>query len=599
MGTINNYYEINLAYSPQWLENGEIVFLSNESGVNQIWKIKIGGEPIQLTFFKERIWKLAVAPNGKDIFFTMDDGGNEQEQIYVLKECETEPHRLTNNKNARHSFGGVKPDGKTIVYSSTERSPAHYDIWYMDIINGEKKMIIENNDNYNIPAALSPDGLYFLYNKLKGHSNNYLWMVNTETGEAEEVDAGGEFAQYTNPVWNKESKGFYLLTDVNSDYNYVAYYDIESKELKKVYEENWDIENIDLSYDGKYLALEINRNGYSIIEILNTYTSRFENIPQPPKGVISYYGMQWSKTDNRLVFGLASGKRPSGIWMLDIENEKIERVTGREIKGICPDELVEPTLHHFSSFDELKVPFWYYKTNKGEGIPPVVIEIHGGPEGQERPVFSPLIQYLISQGFSIIGPNVRGSTGYGKEYTHLDDIEKRLDSVKDIESLVSYLIEQGMAQEDRIAVMGTSYGGYMTLASITEYPDLWAAAIDTVGMSDLETFLENTAEYRRVHRESEYGSLEHHRHILRAVSPIHKVEKITTPLMVIHGANDPRVPVGEADQIVESLRNRNVPVEYLRYDDEGHGISKRENQLDCYPKVVDFLKKHLVDKKGL
>lgn len=593
MATIDKYFKISSADNGQWLGNGEITFISDESGVDQIWKTKIGDEPVQLTFLKERIWKHMVAPNGKDIFFTMDSGGNEQEQIYMLKHGETEAINLTNNDKARYSFGGVKPDGKTIVYASTERNPANYDICQMDITTGKREIIIENNDNYNIPAELSPDGRYLLYNKLKGYSNNYLWMVNTETKEAEKIDLSGEFAQYTNPRWTSDSKGFYLITDVNAEFKYVAYYDIVLKELRKVYEENWDVEDIALSYNDKYLAMEINRDGYSVIEILNINTLRLENIPKPPRGVISYYGLNWSKTDNRLLFSLSSGNRPMDIWMLDMDNDKIERITSREMEGICPNDLIEPTLHRYISFDGLEVPFWYYKTNKGDGKTPVIIDIHGGPEGQERPTFNPLTQYLISQGFSIIGPNVRGSSGYGKRYTHLDDIEKRLDSVKDIESLVNHLIGKGLAQRDKIAVMGASYGGYMTLSSLTEYPDLWAAGVDTVGMSNLETFLENTAEYRRVHRESEYGSLEHHRDILREVSPMHKVHRITAPLMVIHGANDPRVPVSEAEQIVSSLKNRNVPVEYLRYDNEGHGLAKRENQLDCYPKVVKFLKKHL------
>ena len=208
-------------------------------------------------------------------------------------------------------------------------------------------------------------------------------------------------------------------------------------------------------------------------------------------------------------------------------------------------------------------------------------------------MFAPMIQYLVNEGLTVVAPNVRGSTGYGKNYHHLDDVEKRLDSVHDAACLAEHLVKEGLAEKDRIAVMGGSYGGYMTLSCITRYPDLWAAGVDTVGMSNLETFLENTADYRRSHRESEYGSLEHHRQILHDVSPIHKVDQITAALMVVHGANDPRVPVGEAEQIVQSLRSRNVPVEYLLYTDEGHGIAKRKNQLDCYPKVAAFLKKHL------
>ena len=224
---------------------------------------------------------------------------------------------------------------------------------------------------------------------------------------------------------------------------------------------------------------------------------------------------------------------------------------------------------------------------------PVVIEIHGGPEGQEVPSFNGFIQYLLSEGIAVVAPNVRGSTGYGKIYTHLDDVEKRLDSVRDIDSLVTHLIESGTADKNKLAVSGTSYGGFMTLSCASRYPHLWACAIDTVGMYDLVTFLENTADYRRAHRESEYGSLEKHYDILKAVSPAAKISDISAPIMIIQGRNDPRVPVTEAEQAVNALRSLGRTVEYLCYDDEGHGIAKLKNRLDCYPKMAAFLKKYL------
>ena len=395
-------------------------------------------------------------------------------------------------------------------------------------------------------------------------------------------------------LFRSDNTGFYFLTDKDSQFKYMAYYDLKSETITKLYEENWDVESLALSFDDKYLAMQINRDGYSTLEIYNTKTAQFENVPSAPKGIMGYYGMNWASDSYKLLFSLTSGKRPTDVWMLDMENDTVSRQTFTPTEGIDSDEMVEPTLCHYSSFDGLTVPYWFYKSTKaGNGPVPVVIDIHGGPEGQERPTFNPLFQYLVNEGLNIIAPNVRGSVGYGKDYHHLDDVEKRLDSVADVDALVKHLVETGIAKKDKIAVMGVSYGGYMTLASITHYPDLWAAAIDTVGMSDLETFLENTADYRRAHRESEYGSLEHHRDVLRRVSPIHKVDEIVAPLMVIHGANDPRVPVSEADQIVKSLRDRNVPVEYLRYEDEGHGLAKRKNQLDCYPQVAEFLKKYL------
>lgn len=224
---------------------------------------------------------------------------------------------------------------------------------------------------------------------------------------------------------------------------------------------------------------------------------------------------------------------------------------------------------------------------------PVIVNVHGGPEGQDRPGFNPLNQFYLSRGYSILAPNVRGSTGYGKTFTHLDDVKNREDSVKDLAFAVEWLKEKGFADPKRIAVTGGSYGGYMTMAAITLYPELWAAAVNTVGIVNWETFLKNTSGYRRRQREVEYGMLDRDIDFLREISPIKKIDRIKTPLFVIHGKNDPRVPYTEAEQVVEALKKRNAVVEYKLFDDEGHGISKLKNRLELYPLVADFLDKYM------
>lgn len=590
MANLVNYYDIASCSGGKWTKDG-FIFIGSKSGSNQIWRKNAEGICEQVTFMPERVMAMSVAPNGEDIFFTSDKGGNEQEQIYFLKKGK-EPVNLTNNDSARYQLGGITPDGKTVIFACNARNPKNFDICRLDVETGEQKIILQNSDSYNTPAALSPDGKYLLYNKLKGQSDNCMWIVNLESGEAKNIDEKASFAQYTNPVWKKDGSGFYFLTDKDSQFKYLAYYCMNSGNITKLYEEKWDIEDIALSFDGKYLSIMVNRDGYSYLEMYNTLTGEFENIPAPPKGVMGNYGMSWAKDSRKMLFTLTSGKRPPDVWLLDMDRDAVERQTFTSLEGVNTDDMAEPELHHYKSFDGLTVPYWYFKAKNRENGP-VVIDIHGGPESQKRPTFDPLTQYLLSEGFSIVAPNIRGSVGYGKNYHHLDDVEKRLDSVADIDALVKHLIESGRAQKDNIGVKGGSYGGYMTLSCIAHYPDLWAAAVDTVGMSNLETFLENTSEYRRAHRESEYGTLEHDRETLRRVSPIFKVDKMITPLMVIHGANDPRVPVSETEQMVKSLEDRGVPVKYLRYEDEGHGIAKKKNKLDCYPQVVEFLKKHM------
>lgn len=594
MADIKAYYEVPTSSSGVFLKDGSFLFLSNRSGMNQVWRGRMGEAPVQYTDLEDRVWSLHAAPNGEDAFLTMDHGGDEQEQIFLLKSGVKEPVNLTNNPKARNQFGGVTPDGKTVVYASNARSAANFDICTLDVETGESRIVLENADSYNWPAALSPNGRYLLYNKLKGLSDNHLWMLDLQTGEAKDVGTPGAFAAYTNPAFMHERDGFFLCTDEDSEFKYLAYYDIATGKMTKQYAPEWDVESLAVSPDDRYLAMLVNEDGYDALKVFDLTRELFVNIPQPPKGVSSYWRMSWSAEGYKLLFTLNSGTMPGNLWVLDLQAQRVERVTVSEMAGIDPDELVDAELFHYTSFDGLTVPYWYYRApGQKDGPRPVLVDIHGGPEGQERPMFDALKEYLVSQGISIVAPNVRGSVGYGKTYTHLDDVEKRLDSVRDIESLVAHLVETGKADKDRIAVMGGSYGGFMTLSCVARYPKLWAAGVDVVGMTNLVTFLENTSEYRRAHRESEYGTLAHDRQTLYDVSPIAKVDDICAPLMVIHGANDPRVPVTEAEMIVENVRSRGVEVKYLRYEDEGHGLAKRKNQLDCYPQVVDFLRKHL------
>ena len=596
MSELKQYLSVESCRCGAWLDDETIAFISTRSGAPQVWQKNLTtGEMTRRSFSNERLWALKTTPAQKAVLFCMDQGGNENEQIFCLRPQDSQPVDLTQDPQTRHYLGGMTADGCTLVYTSNARCRASFDVMALDLATGEKRMVLENHDNYNLPAELSPNGQYLLYNKLKGESDNAMWMVDVQNGRVVKIPDDAVTAKYTGPAWKHDSTGFFVLTDRESEFSWVGYYDVAAATLTKVYETNWDVETLALSADDRYLAMIVNADGYSELRILDLTTGRMVNAPQPPKGVYCWYEpMNWSPSGHRLLFSLVSGKRPQDLWVLDLDADSVQKVTDSSLCGISPDELVEPQLCHYTSFDGLTVPYWLYVPNGKEPQNlPVLVEIHGGPEGQETPVYTALIQYLLGQGIAVVAPNVRGSTGYGKTYTHLDDVEKRLDSVRDIDSLVAHLVETGVADKDRMAVSGMSYGGFMTLSCAVRYPHLWCCAVDTVGMFNLESFLENTAEYRRAHRESEYGTLAHDRETLRRVSPIAKVDDITGPLMVIHGANDPRVPVSEAEQVVGHLKAKGVPVTYIRYEDEGHGIIKLENQLDCYPKVAAFLRENM------
>lgn len=595
MKALENYLNIGSCKGPQWKDAEHIIYVhSGVGGKHIICKNIRSDEETTLYTTQEQIWKTYASNDGR-IFFTSDLGGNENEQVFMVND--TAAINLTNEPSVRHYFGGLKPDGRTLVYSSNKRCKQFFDIIAHDIENGEQRIILENSDNYNTPAALSPDGKYLLYNKLLGGSDNAMWMVNTETGEAvRRPDVIGKSAEKF-PAWTPDSKGFYYVTDRDSDFFRVAYCNAKDGIEQEVVSFNWDVENLALAPDGKLLAMLINENGYSILKIYDTESKTFCNIPQAPAGVYALYdSISWAPSGLKLAFTVSSGTRAQDVWVLDMEADAIKRISSCIDNGMDNNDFVEPDIHSFKSFDGLEVPYFIY-VPKGKQLHdlPVMISIHGGPEGQSRPNLSgkEFLQYIVSQGIAVVEPNVRGSIGYGKTYSHLDDVEKRLDSVKDIEFLVKHLIDTGIANAKRISVMGTSYGGFMTLSCAARYPELWCCAVCTVGMSNLVTFLENTAPYRRPHRESEYGTLAHDRETLFNVSPVAAVDGIRGPLMIIHGRNDPRVPVSEAIQTMDYIKGRGVDAQMLIYEDEGHGVNKLKNKLDCYPKMLEFVKKYM------
>jgi dipeptidyl aminopeptidase/acylaminoacyl peptidase len=304
--------------------------------------------------------------------------------------------------------------------------------------------------------------------------------------------------------------------------------------------------------------------------------------------------LTFSAGSTRLAFSFTSAVRTSDIFVWDLSSNRVHDITRSSHAGLPLDSFVAPELIHYPSFDGREIPAWFFKPKDAGSDPmPVIVIVHGGPEAQFQPNYNLIAQYFLQHGYAVLGPNVRGSTGYGKAYSHLDDVEKRMDSVADLAHAALWLRQQPDIDGSRLVVYGGSYGGFMVLAALTTNPDLWAAGVDIVGISNLVTFLENTSDYRRAYREAEYGSLSRDREFMEQISPLHHVDQIVAPLLIIHGANDPRVPLGEAKQMVTALKERKVPVELLVYKDEGHGLVKLKNKLVAYPRMVEFLDEHL------
>jgi len=405
------------------------------------------------------------------------------------------------------------------------------------------------------------------------NADHTLYLVDPATGQVEHLTPHEGDVQYGSPHLLPDGSVL-CATDLGSEFRRLAV--LRDGEPEFLTPDTADVEEIALHGDRR--AWTVNEEGYGRVVLDG------EPVGGLPDGVPG--GLAFSPGGERLALHFSQPDDTTDVWV--VEPDRLPRRVTRSARGgLGPDAFRRPELERVESFDGLEVPYLRY----GPRDAPTLCWVHGGPESQERPALNAVVQYLVARGLTVAAPNVRGSTGYGRTYEHLDDVEKRLDSVADLAALARHLgAERGVP----VGVMGGSYGGYMTLAAITEHPTLWRAAVDVVGIASFVTFLERTGAYRRALREAEYGSLEHDRAFLESISPLAKVDAIVTPLMVIHGASDPRVPVEEAEQIVTALRERGREVEYLRYDDEGHGLVRLANRLDAYPQVAAFLERHLL-----
>jgi dipeptidyl aminopeptidase/acylaminoacyl peptidase len=638
---IDRYLNIRGATSPALSQTGDrLAFLTNITGTSQVWMVGAqGGWPDQLTFYTDSVSFVEWSPDGTGLIFAKAVGGNENAQLYWLSADGSQLRALTNAPRIRHNFGSWSHDGKQLSYASNKRDPNFFDVYIMDVATGREQMVYQQ-DGSNGPVAWSFDDrrLVVSHEGEELSLDNNLYLVDIATKQATLLTPHEGAAEFGAVHFTRDGHFVLLSTNDKREFQSLARMDLQSKRVEILDDTQWDVGSTQMSDDGRMFAYTVNRDGFAELYVREvnadgTLGPKGAPVELPGKGIVS--GLEFSGDNRHLAFSFSGARFNQDIWLYDLRGRTLSQVTHSSRAGIPQSSFIEPELIHYKSFDGREIPAWYYRPQAavstvlggapiqirtgngaagatvagtidvtlggssgalsvgvGRGLP-VIVSVHGGPEGQSRPDFSAINQYFLSRGYAILTPNVRGSTGYGKTFTHLDDVRNREDSVKDLAAAVDWLKAQGGADPQRIAVMGGSYGGYMTLAAITLYPEIWSAAVDTVGIANFESFLQNTSGYRRKLREVEYGSLERDRDFLRTISPLAKVMRIKTPLMVIQGKNDPRVPYTEAEQIVKALRERGAPVEYKLFDDEGHGINKLSNRLIVYPLMVDFLDRHM------
>ncbi len=596
--TIEQFLEIRGQYGASIAPDGSrVAFLDRTTGVAEVWVAPAaGGAPAQLTSFGERVEGISWSPHrAEHMIIERDLLGTERTQLFLLDPAGGAPVRLTADDQVVNGFGSFSPDGKTIAYRSNRRDAAFFDIYLLDLTTGESRLLLEQNGT-NAAGRFSPDGTKLLVTRTFGPDHNQLFVVEVATGEASALTAASPPARQAAAHWSADGKSIYLLTDRGRDVMTLARLDLVARELRFVRQDRMDAEALTVSRDGRHLALVLNVDGLSelvLLDLLAGEAPELEPAPPLPVGVI--LGLDWTPGGERLAVTLSSSRSPGTVYVWDRVRRELIQVTTPFLGDVKPEVFVDPTVVRYPSFDGRTISGLLYQPPRAAGAPPppCLVIAHGGPTGQSRPGFSLLSQLFVTRGCAVFLPNVRGSSGFGREFRRLDDRERREDSVTDLERGVAWLAGRGEIDSTRVAIYGSSYGGYMVLAALTLYPERFAAGVDQVGIANFVTFLEQTAPYRRENREAEYGSLVADRELLARLSPIHRVERIRAPLLVLHGANDPRVPVAEAEQIVAALQARGQPVEFLRLDDEGHGVAQQENRREVYGAVARFLATHL------
>ena len=634
---IERFLNVRSAHGASMAADGErLAFLMDTTGVPQVWTVDGPGRwPVQRTFFEERVTFAACSPERDELVFGMDEGGNEREQFHRLDLTDGTIAGLTRQPEAKHHWGGWSHDGEQFAFAANRRDEGVFDIYVQDRTEtGEAATLVYESDGWFQPAGWRPDDGALALVEVHASFDQDLHVLDLETGTSRHLTTDTEGVRFRSPQWAPDGEVLYCLTDAGSDTLYLARMDPETGALDSVWKGgDWEVDGLAMDDENGRFVCSRNVDGYTELTVGELGgDDGFETFPTPdlPSGV--HGGVSFGPDAERFAVTVTTDTHNANVHVVDVQTGAAERFTDAPTAGIPREAFAGSDLVRIESFDGLEVPGFLTlpdgvvgagdspgdadespmdagessgDTGDGADGPaeagddadvegrPVLVDIHGGPESQRRPSFHAVKQYLVHRGYAVFEPNVRGSSGYGREYQSLDDVERRMDSVADIEACVDWLADHPAIDPDRIACMGGSYGGFMVLAAMTEYPDLWAAGVDIVGIANFVTFLENTGDWRRELREAEYGSLSADREFLESISPIHRIEDIQAPLFVIHGENDPRVPVGEARQIVERAESIGVPVRSLIFEDEGHGLAKLENRIEAYGAVADFLDDHV------
>jgi len=608
--SLMRFQNIRSASFRAWTADGNGIFVSTGFGdVDSIHRVDMpGGARQQLTFYDEPVGDVAKQPGGEQLLFSRDVGGGEFAQVFEFNPASGDARMLTDGES-RNTAVVWDRDGRRIAYQSTRRNGASNDVWVMDPEDPDSAtMVLEAPDGSWWGAAeFSASGSKLLLQNYVSITDSRALILDLDSGDTALLAGGAESKSTNIPIaFDDDGDGVWLITDQGGEFKQLAWQRAMPGTEPEIVTADipWDVSSTAISHDRSRIAFVTNEDGMSRLYLLDTKSRNYRNVHSLPAGLV--FGIQFSPDDGRLGMTLNTPQTPSDAFALDLgagplDYGALTRWTTSEVGGLDTSTFRTPELIHYPTFDKVsdksrEIPAWVYKP-AGDGPFPVIIVIHGGPEGQARPAFSGTYQMWIDKlGVALLRPNVRGSAGYGKTYLGLDNGFRREDSVKDIGALLDWITTQPDLDADRVAVYGGSYGGYMVLASAVHFSDRLKAAVDNVGISNFVSFLENTQDYRRDLRRVEYGderdpAMRAH---LEAISPLNNADKIDIPMFIVQGENDPRVPVTESRQMVAALRERGHVVWYMNALNEGHGYRKKENRDTYQQAMIMFFREHLI-----
>jgi len=599
--SVGRYGEFRSADFSSWHPTRrEMLIETRFADTAQVHQVKFpGGARFQLTFFPDRVGNPIYEPvKGESFLFTKDLGGGEFFQLYRYDLATGDITLLTDGKS-RNTDPRWSYQGDRVAYGSTKRTGNDVDIWVVNATDAASARLVAEMEGGGWRISdWSPDGKQLLVTNYVSAAESYVWLVDVASGKKELLTPkAAETVAYSNARFSKNEKGVYMTSDQDAEFQRLVYMDLSSRKATVLTPGlNWDVDEFDLAKDRRWIAFEANEDGISALHVLDTKTNKEVPVPKLPVGVM--YGITWRNNSRELAFSLSTASLDYDAYSLDMATGKLERWTYSESGGLNTSGFAEPKLIHWRSWDERSISAFLYKPPaKFPGKRPVIIDIHGGPEGQVRPDFLGRDNYYINEmGIVIIYPNVRGSTGYGKTFQKLDNGRLREGSYKDINTLLDWIQTQPDLDAGRVMITGGSYGGFMTLAVATNYNDRICCSVDVVGPSNLVTFLEHTSGYRQDLRRVEYGDERDPkvREFLERIAPANNAKNITKPLFVIAGQNDPRVPASESAQMVAVVRKNGTPVWWLLAKDEGHGFAKKKNRDFQLYVTVMFVKEYLL-----